>query len=146
MAAVERTELGISQIAWFIDECPRTSGVRCHDSRSIAEVFILMLRGWQRSSRVPAATTGDIAPASGVRLLNARALLTLGLTLGYAAVLIGHIPFWLATTLFVAAFTGFFGPREHTYRRRIISALVAGLLTALVVILVFENIFLVRLP
>lgn len=46
MAAVERTELGISQIVWFIDECARTSGVTCPDPRAFAEAFIMALRGW----------------------------------------------------------------------------------------------------
>jgi len=105
---------------------------------------ILMLRGWQRRRRGTAASVEADAPPA--RLLNPRALLTLGLTLGYATVLIGHIPFWLATALFVAAFTWFFAPPEHTAQRRLVSALIAGLLTALVVTLVFEQVFLVRLP
>lgn len=105
---------------------------------------ILMLRGWQRRRQAPAAA--DEAVALTARLLNGRALLTLALTLGYATVLIGHIPFWLATALFVATFTWFFAPPEHTPLRRLVSAVIAGLLTSLVVTLVFEQVFLVRLP
>ncbi len=45
-AAAERTERGIEQIAAFIDECARKDGVSCRDSRGVAEVFILSIRGW----------------------------------------------------------------------------------------------------
>jgi hypothetical protein len=105
---------------------------------------ILMLRGWRRQRGAPASGMDGSAPTTP--LLNGRAVLTLILTLVYAAVLIGHIPFWLATALFVTAFTWFFAPPEHTATRRLLSAVIAGLLTALVVTLVFEQVFLVRLP
>lgn len=45
-AATERTEVGINQIAEFIQECAAADGMSCRNPRSPAEVFILMLRGW----------------------------------------------------------------------------------------------------
>ncbi len=46
LAAAERTELGIAQVAWFIDQCAHAGALRCRDSRSTAEAFIFLLRGW----------------------------------------------------------------------------------------------------
>ena len=48
IAAAERTELGIAQVAWFIerhtgDGSDAPSGF---DARALAEAFIFMLRGW----------------------------------------------------------------------------------------------------
>jgi len=45
-AAAERTELGITRIAEFIRECAKRDGVACKDPASVAEAFILMIRGW----------------------------------------------------------------------------------------------------
>lgn len=103
---------------------------------------ILLLRGWRRRLE-PRAADPTAAPS---RVLNPRALVTLALTLAYAAGLIGRAPFWLATALFVAAFTGLFAPPAQTALRRLASAVAAGVLTSLLVTLVFEQVFLVRLP
>lgn len=45
-AATRRTQLGISRIAAFIDECAKREGFQCRDSRAVAELFILAIRGW----------------------------------------------------------------------------------------------------
>lgn len=45
-AAAERMALGIKRIASFIRECADFDGVPCKDPDAVAEVFILMLRGW----------------------------------------------------------------------------------------------------
>jgi len=45
-AAAERTELGIQRIAEFIRECAKRDGIACKDPDSVAEAFILMIRGW----------------------------------------------------------------------------------------------------
>ncbi len=78
-------------------------------------------------------------------LLSRRMVLMLAFTLTYAAVLVGRLPFWLATTLFVAGFTGVFTEDQPPWRRAA-TAVASGLLTSLLVVLVFERIFLVRLP
>ena len=45
-AAAERTRLGIRRIAAFIGECAAADAIPCGDPEAIAEVFILMNRGW----------------------------------------------------------------------------------------------------
>ena len=46
VAAAERTQEGIRQVADFIRERAAVDGIPCADPEGIAEVFILMLRGW----------------------------------------------------------------------------------------------------
>ena len=103
--------------------------------------LVLMLRGWTRR-RHEAANAGDAAAP----LLNGRIAATLSLTLLYAAVLIGRLPFWLATALFVAAFVALYAPPEQSPARRLVVALLAGVITSAVVTWVFQFVFLVRLP
>lgn len=66
----------------------------------------------------------------------------------YAGVMVGRVPFWLASALFVFAFTATFewdaGPAGRT--RRIVDAAAIGLGTGIAVTLVFERLFLLRLP
>lgn len=89
------------------------------------------------------------APASGAAadgpLLNRRVGWALALMLAYALGLVGNVPFGVATALFVTAFCALFD-RDAPPRRRALTAVAAGLGTALVVVLVFERVFLVRLP
>ncbi len=79
-----------------------------------------------------------------------RLLITLGLTLGYAAGLVGRLPFWLATFVFVFAFIVIFDWRKAVAAQRTVrlflTAGVQALLVAAAVTLVFERLFLVRLP
>lgn len=97
---------------------------------------LLAARGW-RERRAGAA---PLEP-----LLNGRLLLMLMLTFAYAAGLVGRVPFAPATALFVALFTGLYADTPR-WPRRLAVALAAGLLTTLAVVLVFERLFLVRLP
>jgi hypothetical protein len=75
---------------------------------------------------------------------------SLALCLGYAALLVGRLPFWLATWLFVSSFiTLFEWPLAGSRRERgvrLAFALAFGLVVAVVVAYVFERVFLVRLP
>jgi hypothetical protein len=103
--------------------------------------LVLMLRGWMRRSE--AAPLGD-TPSEP--LLNRRIVITMVLSLLYAGLLIGRAPFWLVTALFVAAFVATFTPADQAPVRRVLVALVAGVLTSAVVTVVFEQVFLVRLP
>ncbi|WP_070400825.1 tripartite tricarboxylate transporter TctB family protein [Hydrogenophaga sp. PML113] len=105
---------------------------------------VLMLRGWTR--RRQAARTGGAPEAGPAPLINRRIAATLALTLAYAAVLIGRLPFWLATAAFVAAFVALYAPSEQRAARRLAVALLAGALTSAAVTWVFQSIFLVRLP
>lgn len=99
---------------------------------------VLMLRGWRRRASHP--------DGPGEPLLNRRIVITMALSLTYAGGLIGRAPFWLATFLFVTAFVACFTPPEASSLRRLAVAVLAGVLTAAVVTLVFEQVFLVRLP
>ena len=68
----------------------------------------------------------------------------------YAAGLVGRVPFWLATFLFVFASIVVFERNEYKNRRMatrrlIVAAVIAGA-TAFAVPFVFERIFLVNLP
>lgn len=100
--------------------------------------LVLMARGWVRRAHEAAAPVGP--------LLNRRILITLALALVYAALLIGHAPFWLVTALFVAAFVACFAPADTSPARRAAMALLTGVLTSAAVTLVFQHVFLVRLP
>lgn len=92
-----------------------------------------------------ASRGGGAAPA-GAPLFNRRVLVFLALSLAYAAGLLGRVPFALATALYVGATVALFDPSRRPLPRRLGSALVAGASTSLVVVLVFERVFLVRLP
>lgn len=103
---------------------------------------VLMLRGWARHRHeTPVEQEAPVEP-----LLNRRITITMVLSLVYAGLLIGRAPFWFVTFLFVAAFVATFSPAEASPARRVIVSLVAGVLTSAVVTLVFEQVFLVRLP
>jgi Tripartite tricarboxylate transporter TctB family len=79
-----------------------------------------------------------------------RVAVVLALCLGYAVGLVGHIPFWLGTFLFVTLFIGFFERPMRRERRQTVRgvamAIVYGAATSAIVSLVFEKVFLVRLP
>lgn len=71
------------------------------------------------------------------------------LTVVYAVGLVGVVPFWLATFLFVAAFILIFEWPMVAVERRwimIVSALVQGVLVSGAVALIFQELFLVTLP
>jgi len=81
---------------------------------------------------------------------NQRLLVTAILSIGYAGFLVGTIPYWLATGLFVLLFVVIFewkrGLTASGYAKL---ALVAGILAVVIsaaVTCVFERIFLVTLP
>jgi Tripartite tricarboxylate transporter TctB family len=72
----------------------------------------------------------------------------------YALLLVGRgVPFWLGTALFVAAFVFIFrradrmsGAGAGTDRGDAVLAVICGVATAVIVTLVFEQLFFVRLP
>jgi len=106
---------------------------------------------WRSLARARASSWD--AHAADDTELDARSRFALAVILFfvYAVLLVGHgIPFWIATTLFVATYVYVFrGPvpdRAGGRARRLIVAAVTGGLTALSVVLVFEQLFYVRLP
>jgi hypothetical protein len=81
---------------------------------------------------------------------NQRLLLTAGLTIGYAGVLVGRIPYELATGLFIFTFVALFEwkrglPPVRTIRLLAMAAILAVVTTGLVS-WAFERLFLVTLP
>ncbi len=98
--------------------------------------------GWQIS---PQAVATAVFSAAGGRVV-----LVLGLTLGYAVVLVGRMPYWVATAIFVFLFIGAFEWPNHSHRRARTVSLVTGAVMAVTVAVavtaVFQLLFLVRLP
>jgi Tripartite tricarboxylate transporter TctB family len=79
-----------------------------------------------------------------------RLVLAVALCLIYAGGLVGTLPFWLATFLFITAFVILFEwplatDRPDRLRRLAIAPLLAAV-TAAAVTLLFQHVFLVRLP
>jgi uncharacterized membrane protein len=107
----------------------------------IALGLLLAVRGWRKRTMDSTDSAETVES-----LINKRIALMLPLTLVYAAALLGRLPFWLATALFVASFTWAFTPPAQPKIRRLITALASGVITTAAVIFVFQEIFLVRLP
>lgn len=121
---------------------------------ALAVTSIMLMVKAVRSTRAPEteppqpAQIGEADPsnpgATG-RLVGAAAL-----CLVYALGLVGRMPFWLATTLFVTSFIAIFEwERGGGSRRRLVRlvwAVFLGLATGLVVSYGFRDLFLVRLP
>lgn len=106
----------------------------------ISMLLLGLLLCWRSRPQPGQSTTARVEP-----LLNGRIVGTLLLTLLYAAVLLGRAPFVLSTTLFVAVFTAIHSDAPTPLRRYGVAVL-AGVLTAAAVVLVFERLFFVRLP
>ncbi|MFO1316288.1 MAG: tripartite tricarboxylate transporter TctB family protein [Burkholderiales bacterium] len=109
---------------------------------------VLVLRSWRRAQRfgwdTAEADDTEYAPLSSFALASAMFFV-------YALLLVGRgLPFWLATAIFVAAFVFLFQHAQRkangTVARGVVVALACGGLTALLVTLVFEQLFYVRLP
>ena len=97
-----------------------------------------------RSLRQRQVATGAAEEAEPGAL--SRTLVTLGLCLAYALGLVGRVPFWLATGLFVLAFVGWFGFERARPARSLTVAAVMAVATSAAVTLLFQRVFLVRLP
>jgi hypothetical protein len=109
---------------------------------------VLVLRSWHRARHGgwDTAETDDTnyAPLPSFALAAAMFFV-------YALLLVGRgLPFWLGTSMFVTAFVFVF---QYTQRkaagrlvRGLVVALACGVLTAVVVTLLFEQLFYVRLP
>ena len=99
------------------------------------------LQGWR---------AGDLLSRDAEPGARARLALALFLTLAYALLLIGHLPYWLATWLFVATFVILFERLQPDQRapfwRTALAGIVLGGVVALIVSFVFQELFLVRLP
>jgi len=110
---------------------------------------ILALRSWRRG----ALRIARVPPSADDREQWRRIGVVTGLCSVYCVVLIGHgLPFWLATTIYVTGSILILQrmSRDEQARRMsaaaVIKALVIGVCSALVTHLVFQDLFLVRLP
>lgn len=110
---------------------------------------ILGVRSWRRGALSQAPQPADALS----RERNLRVAITLALCGGYSVLLVGHgIPFWLASTVYIAGSILVFrrlnrDPGERRLDVRAwIKALSIGAITSVVTWLVFEKLFLVRLP
>jgi len=118
----------------------------------IAMLFLAALLGWR------AVGAGALSPAAAVRRRIDRAIATrialvIGLCVAFGVGLVGHgLPFWAAATTFVTvAILAFEQPRRAQGGRAIavrdvVFALAVGLGAGGVITLVFQVLFLVRLP
>jgi hypothetical protein len=109
---------------------------------------LLAARSWRPHLLASAA---DAAPAG--RAERMRLLLVLGLCLGFGVGLVGHgLPFWLAAAIFVTAaiLALQYRSRKSTGAKPSVHALVKaaaiGLGAGIAITVVFQEIFLVRLP
>lgn len=92
---------------------------------------------------------GETRPPSGL-YSNVRLAIAAGLGLVYTVGLVGRLPFWLASALFIAAFVAAFEWDSRAAPalrlRRFAVAAAIGLIAGGAIHAVFQQIFLVRLP
>ena len=100
-----------------------------------------------RRSRAAGRIAGEAAPDGSS---NLRLVLAAALGLLFCVGLIGRMPFWMAAAIFVTAFIALFEWRKgDAWSQRAVrfgTAVLQGLLTGGLVMLVFEKVFYVRLP
>ena len=109
---------------------------------------LLALRSWRRGGLAPVRERRGVDPA-----VVRRVALVLVLCVVFDVLLVGHgLPFWLAAALFVAvAIVTLQGPQRATLGQRlgvrdVVYAVVIGACAGGAITLVFQQIFLVRLP
>jgi hypothetical protein len=110
---------------------------------------VLGLRSWRRGALTRALPVRSVDDREQRR----RVWIAIGLCAGYSVVLVGHgIPFWLASSVYVTVSILVFNrisrdPAERKLRLRSwAKALVIGIAASVITWLVFERVFLVRLP
>jgi hypothetical protein len=119
---------------------------------AVASVMLIFkaMRGQSATSRTLGQADVAIAEKAADPGALRRLVVAAALCLLYALGMIGRMPFWLATTLFVTAFIALFEwERDATpplRMRRLAWALFLGLATGVGVSTVFSDLFLVRLP
>ena len=105
---------------------------------------LLAIRSLGEGARTPLAAAPG-GPAGGYRQL----ILTLALCLVFAGVLLGHgLPFWLAAAIFVTVSILALHRQQaaQSKRREIATAVCIGLCAGGAITLIFQVLFLVRLP
>ena len=112
----------------------------------ILGLFLMVLGGIMLVREVRSGRSGAAAEPIEWR----RVAVPIVLCLAYAAGLVGRVPFWLASWIFVAAMIWTLQYRERRQRgelrRLALAAPLIGLGTGVVVSLIFQQLFLIRLP
>jgi len=110
---------------------------------------VLAVRSWQRG----ALSQSRVRATADQREERRRVLIVIALCTGYGVVLIGHgIPFWLASTIYVSGSIVVMqrisrDPQERQLTpRKLLKACVIGIASSLITQLVFQEVFLVRMP
>jgi hypothetical protein len=111
---------------------------------------LMLARGWRNGGLHAGSASAESLTPGESKTAYGRLALALMLCIGYAVVLLGRIPFWLAASLFVSAsiFVLRFAELRAGGRvlRGAITAIIIGIGSGALVTIVFERIFLVRLP
>jgi hypothetical protein len=109
---------------------------------------LLALRSWRRG-----ALAGTIAASSFDAAMARRVALIVALCVTFGVVLVGHgLPFWLAAALFVSVTIVLLqrpqriAAGERLGLRKLVVAAIIGLGAGEIITLVFQQVFLVRLP
>ena len=111
--------------------------------------LVLLLRSVRRGA--VAGLAAPWLPGAEGRTMLARSVLAIAVTLVYTLALVGHgLPFWLVTVAFVFVFMLLFDLPERRARgqaaRGLAIAAVVAVATSAAVTLMFERVFLVRMP
>jgi hypothetical protein len=111
--------------------------------------LVLGVRSWERG----ALTLPRLPATADERDSRRRVLVVAALCVGYGVVLIGHgIPFWLASSIYVTASILIMqrmsrDPQERQASpRSVLKAVVIGVASSVITQLVFQEVFLVRMP
>lgn len=111
--------------------------------------LLLTIRAVRLGALKPLAPDNDFRQVM-VNIESLRLFCMLGLTLAYTLILVGWLPFWLATALFVFStivlFEAVLHEQPRPLARSLFWALVQAVIIGFLVTLVFERGFLVRLP
>jgi putative tricarboxylic transport membrane protein len=111
----------------------------------MAGMALILLIGQMRASGPQGQTDsgGDFTRDELLRLAGVG-----GVCLFYALVLVGNVHFWLASSLFIAAFTLLFEPAPPGRNRwlRAVAIIVFAIVMGGAISMLFERAFLVRLP
>ncbi len=86
------------------------------------------------------------ADPNAENLINRRFVIALASMLVFSLVLLAHAHFLVATALFVGVFTFLFANEEIPLLKRLTSASINAVISSCVVFLLFQEVFLVRLP
>ena len=112
--------------------------------------LVLLLLGLVLAFRAPDAGRPRLGLASitGNREEAIHLALALALNLAFALILVGRLPFWLATLIYLAVFMAVFWlePRRAGWPMRAAMILAVSAGASMGIVYLFETLFLVRLP